>query len=358
MKAITYYIYNGNDKKLLDMNANKTNKRIVLIILGIMVSISTYAQHTTSFKFSETAPEYVLRNMERNANALFSEINKKYDLSGSVLDISKCSTASAQERINGMWKVRHFYCTRTSVVTRVLKMVSSDTYQVRNIPVCYPGGDSQEYQYQFVILEFDKSGMITDFYCSLPEHELVIPDDNPVPDLRHREQINNFISNFFTAYNCKDIDLIEKMYSEDALIITGKVINYKTNRNNELSKTLTNNPKIEYSIQNKKEYITRLKGVFERNDYINIKFDGVEIAKSEANPKVYWVRLNQYWHVSKHAKESGYYDEGKLFLIIDFTNEDRPEIWVRAWQPFQDANGKQIHYTENEYFSIGDFAFE
>lgn len=343
------------------MKAKKSIRRIAVIVLGTLLFVQVHAQHATTFKFSETAPEQVLRVMETNANALFSEINRKYDQDNSQLSLSSSAvTDFARNRIANMWAVSHFYCTRTSMNTRVLKMVSSDTYQVRNIPVCYREAENDEYRYQHIVLEFNRSGKIIDLYCTVSEHEYtnVIANSNEVTDLRHREQINNFVSNFFTAYNCKDLKLIEMMYSEDALIITGKVVNYKTSGNNDFSRTLTNNTRIEYSIQNKKEYLTRLRGIFDRNEYINIKFDGVEIIQSEANPKIYGVRLNQYWHVSKNANVKGYYDEGKLFLIIDFTNEDRPEIWVRTWQPFKDSYGNSINYSEEDFFSIGDFNIE
>ncbi len=343
------------------MKTRKSIRRIALIVMGTLLFCQVHAQHATTFKFSETAPEQVLRVMETNANALFSEINRKYDQDNSQLSLSSSAvTDFARNRIANMWAVSHFYCTRTSMNTRVLKMVSSDTYQVRNIPVCYREAENDEYRYQHIVLEFDRSGKIIDLYCTVSEHEYtnVIANSNEVTVLRHREQINNFVSNFFTAYNCKDLKLIEMMYSEDALIITGKVVNYKTSGNNDFSRTLTNNTRIEYSIQNKKEYLTRLRGIFDRNEYINIKFDGVEIIQSEANPKIYGVRLNQYWHVSKNANVKGYYDEGKLFLIIDFTNEDRPEIWVRTWQPFKDSYGNSINYSEEDFFSIGDFNIE
>lgn len=340
------------------MNTKITIKRVALFVLGTFLFVNGYAQHSTTFKFSETAPDYVLRNMEKNANALFAEINKKYDLDKSQLDItSTCATKDAQERIVNMWAVSHFYCTRTSMNTRVMKMVSSNSYQVRNIPICYKDGEGDD-RYRHIVLEFDLSGKISDLYCVLPDHEITRADGSIVKDFRHKEQINNFINIFFTAYNCKDISLIEKMYSDNALIITGKVVKNSPRTNNDLSKKLSNSTRIYYLVQTKKDYITRLKGVFARNEYINIKFDGVEIIQSEANPKIFGVRLNQYWHVSRNDKVPGYYDEGKLFLIIDFTDEEQPLIWIRAWQPFQDSNGKSIHYSEEDFFSIGDFDFE
>ena len=341
------------------MIIRKSIRRIALIVMGTLLFVQGYAQHTTTFNFTETAPDRVLRVMEKNANALFAEINRKYDQYESQLDLPSSGIGKdARDRITTMWALSHFYCTRTSMNAHVFRMISSDAYQVRNIPIYYKNGESDEYSYQSVVLEFDLTGKIIDLYCSIPEHDIKRADGSVVTDFRHKEQINNFVNNFFTAYNCKDLDLIEKMYSEDALIITGRVVHYKTSKNNDFSKTITNNTRIDYSIQNKQQYMAKLKSVFMRNEYINIKFNGVEIIQSEANPKIFGVRLNQYWHVSKNANVKGYYDEGKLFLIIDFTNEEQPEVWVRTWQPFQDANGNPIYYSEEDYFSIGDFQIE
>ena len=113
------------------MKTRKSIKRIALIVIGTLLFGQVHAQHATTFKFSETAPAQVLRIMEKNANALFSEINRKYDLDNSQLILSSSAvTDFARNRIANMWAVSHFYCTRTSIHSRVLKMVGSDMYQV------------------------------------------------------------------------------------------------------------------------------------------------------------------------------------------------------------------------------------
>lgn len=276
------------------MKTRTSIKKAVLICLGISLCFQVHAQHATTFKFSETAPEQVLRVMENNANALFSEINRKYDQNNSQLDLSSSMiTEFAKKRIANMWAVSHFYCTRTSMNTRVLKMVSSDSYQVRNIPVCYKEGESDEYRYQHIVLEFDRTGKICDLYCTLSEHEYteIITNGNDVTNFRHKEMINSFVNNFFTAYNLgkEGLDLIDKMYSEQALIITGKIVKYNTSKKTDLSRTLTNNQRIEYSIQNKQQYMAKLRRIFNNNSYINIRFDSVEIVQSEENPQIYGV---------------------------------------------------------------------
>ena len=328
-------------------------RRIALIVIGTLLFVQGYAQRTTTFIFKEAAPDRVLRVMEKNANALFAEINRKYDQYESQLDLPSSGIGKdARDRITTMWALSHFYCTRTSMNAHVFRMISSDAYQVRNIPIYYKNGESDEYSYQSVVLEFDLTGKIIDLYCSIPEHDIKRADGSVVTDFRHKEQINRLINRYYTAYYNKDVNVIEKLFSEDAMIVMGKTLKYYKAE----GKTYANHS-IEYSVQNKNQYLAKLRKIFQKNSFINIKFDNVSIVQSKANPKFFGVRLNQYWKVSNNFN-AGYYDEGCLFFIIDFTNEEQPEVWVRTWQPFQDANGNPIYYSEEDYFSIADFQIE
>jgi hypothetical protein len=61
------------------------------------------------------------------------------------------------------------------------------------------------------------------FGLEITQYKNVI-NSNSVIDKTRREIILNFIENFRTAYIRKDIDFIEKVFSEHALIITGRVV--------------------------------------------------------------------------------------------------------------------------------------
>ena len=58
------------------------------------------------------------------------------------------------------------------------------------------------------------------------------------------------------------------------------------------------------------------------------------------------MRLHQSW------KSTNYSDEGYVFLLWNFSNEEKPQIEVRTWQP-EIVNGKKI--DDDEIISIGDF---
>ena len=73
--------------------------------------------------------------------------------------------------------------------------------------------------------------------------------------------------------------------------------------------------------------MVHLKRVFNSNKKILVLFDDIKISISPKNKNVYGVQLLQTWRGDFYA------DKGYLFLVIDFSVEDRPKIFVRTWQP-------------------------
>ena len=56
--------------------------------------------------------------------------------------------------------------------------------------------------------------------------------------------------------------------------------------------------------------------------------------------------MMQSWNTKRYS------DEGYLFLMIDFSNEDNPLIHVRTWQPNK-IGGKSL--GEEEKFKLENF---
>jgi hypothetical protein len=332
-------------------------RRFAAVLLGCVLCVQAYSQHSTEFQFTETAPDYLLKTMQTNAKAVFAEINSAYDQnkSGLALLLSNV-TDDASKRIQTLWATSHFYCTKTYINTRVLK--SSNGYQVRNIPVFFAQGKTDEDKYQHIVVEFTAGGKISDIYIAIAPHQYatIMDNSNEVADLRHRQMILELVENFRTAYNRKDIPFLEEIYSDDALIITGKVLKPQKRMDSPtpIANTAT---QIEYKVQNKKQYLGNLQRVFNANSYINIKFDNIVVTRHEGNQNIYGVTMKQDWN-SKPVENApnGYHDEGWLFLMIDYESEDNPLIWVRTWQPITDPNtGKAISYNTEDIFGLGNF---
>ena len=176
----------------------------------------------------------------------------------------------------------------------------------------------------------------------------IIRENKDVSDLRRRQLILDYVEQFRTAYNQKDINFLEAVYSDDALIITGKVIKRKPIDGIILP------DKIEYSKQDKKTYLSNLSRIFKYNKLIKVQFDEVEVMRHGVYPDIYGVTLHQSWTTD------AYHDDGYLFLLWDFRDETHPQIHVRTWQPdAYNSDGKGVkRIPKDEIFNLADFDIE
>jgi hypothetical protein len=284
--------------------------------------------------------------MQTNVEAVFTEINRACD-QNTAMSLSPANvTDEAGKRIHSLWANSHFYCTKTNIKKKVLK--SSNGYMVRNIPVFIERGNKPEDKYQDMVIEFNESGKISDLYIALPQHQYdkIMNNSNIVGDMRERQSIVNFLENLYTAYISKDLQFLNKVYSEGALIITGRVLTIQKTGN--VSAT-ANSKQMEYSAQNNKAYMKKLEKIFAANFYINIKFDEIAVVQHEGKPGIYGITIKQQWSAGS------YHDAGWLFLMIDYKDKEKPIIWVRTWKPLIDDNGNEIKIEEKDIFGLDDF---
>lgn len=302
-----------------------------LLWAGVQISISDGIDN-----------QQVKTKMETKMSALLTEINAA-QASGRALNFANLNlSSSVQMSLSMLWENSPFMCTDEEVVERCL--TTGTGYQVRNIPLMMkPRADRSfgESEYQEAVISFDRQGNIESFYLSISMNLYmnVIRDNKEVTDLRRRQLILDYVEQFRTSYNTKDIQFLEQVFSDDALIITGKVISQKKD-NMKLP------DKIIYKKQTKQEYLTNLRRVFANNSYIKVTFDDIKVKRHSTNPNFYGVTLHQGY------TSSNYHDDGYLFLLWDFTDEDHPQIHVRTWQPDQ-INGGRI--PDDEIFSLNDF---
>jgi hypothetical protein len=241
-----------------------------------------------------------------------------------------------------LWANTPFICTDEEIVEHCI--TTGNGYQIRNIPLLMkPTGEREfnEDEYQEAVISFDKQGNVVSFYLciSMNLYMNVIKSNIELTDLRRRQMILDYVEQFRTAYNQKDINFLNQVFSEDALIITGNVI---TQKHPEGYMT----QKIRYNKQNKQQYINNLRRVFKITKYIKVAFDDIEVMRHPTNPDFYGVTLHQGWTTNS------YHDEGYLFLLWDFRNEYAPEIHVRTWQPDK-IGGREL--AKDEIFSLSDF---
>ncbi|MBR6853830.1 MAG: hypothetical protein IKN03_00275, partial [Fibrobacter sp.] len=174
------------------------------------------------------------------------------------------------------------------IVERVLTTYSG--FQVRNVPIELKA-DGGKTDYQELVIDMGKDGTITRINLALQSHlyRNVMQDGSEVKDLRCRQMILDYVEQFRTAYNRKDIDFLENVFSDDALIITGKAVRRKAG---DKAAVLKESPDIVYTQQRKHEYIEKLRTrVFPNNKYIHVTFTDIKVSKHPSIEGYYGVLL-------------------------------------------------------------------
>ena len=273
--------------------------------------------------------------MEQNTSRLLTAINRAEQTGGDINYSGIEIDNLASQSIGILWNNVHFRISDDDIVERCLRIKASNgsliAYQVRNIAIeMKPFDDSYEGDtYQEICINYDKSGRITDFNIAmgLQQYANLMREGERLNDMDRRMQILHWVEQFRNAYVQKDLQFMDAIFSEDALIVTGKIM--KRVPTDGMKPT----SKVEYTTMGKQQYLKNLKGVFQRNGYINVKFDDISIVRHRTKPNFYGVTLRQGWFTK------GYSDEGIVFIVWDFTDELHPKILVRTWQPMEVDEG-------------------
>lgn len=331
---------------------------ILALLLGVEYCINySVAQEvsvviTTDEGYSNPT---LIKQMQSNLSAILTEVNAAQKENRLLRTAGLAMNEFAKRSLSMLWANIHFYCDDSEVVERCWVFGDGKEFMVSHIPLIIEVEGSQfgSGTYQEAVVEFDQQGIIKDFRFSL-DAQLSESMENcgEVIEIERRMKILSYCERLRTAYNQKDIDFINQIFSDDALIITGTVITAKP-----VDGLYTDKLKVVYKKQNKEQYIANLKKAFLRNKWIEVKFSDIGenaelkgcagVTRSQVNPNMYGVRLRQEW------RSTNYSDTGYLFLLWDFTEENRPVIHVRTWQP--DMVGGVKQQPDNNISTLGAF---
>jgi len=214
---------------------------------------------------------------------------------------------------------------KTSVVgTPEYKMFRyNDEVICRSIPMRF-SFNSESFTHDVVFRFDEKSKLVTSIAFRLTE---TAENDiwNNKWSVDSRIVLTNFLEDYQTAYALKQLEYLNKIFSDDALIIVGHVVEYKPISQDGV--LYSNNRKVESIKKNKAEYMADLEKQFNNKKYINIHFTNLEVKQASGKDEdVYGVQVRQYYN------SSNYNDDGYLFLMVDL-REELPVIHVRTWQP-------------------------
>ena len=101
--------------------------------------------------------------------------------------------------------------------------------------------------------------------------------------------------------------------------------------------------RLDYIRYDKETYLANLARTFKLNEFINLRFtnNDVQWLEKYEDAEIYGIQIGQEYTSSRYA------DKGYLFLLVDMTDHNAPQIKVRTWQPNEVSMSK--------IFSAGDF---
>lgn len=315
-------------------------KKLLCFLFGLFVMLSGYAQKV-NFEFSDGIEEGTLKTkMEHQMSSLLSAINEanavNADVNFSGIDITDDASAS----LTMTWEQVHFSIEDDDIVDHCISLPGkSGGFRIQNIGVLMNPKEESGYdgeKRREIYIDFDKTGKIVDFNFTLGMNMYteILKKGEELGDLDRRMQIIDWCEHFAKAYCDKNMKFMQTIFSDDAIIITGKMTMQRVRTN----MGMKDQAKVKYVQQTKSQYLSNLSKVFASNSYVNVKFEDYTVIRHGAKPNYYGVTLRQKWHTARYS------DEGTVFLIWDFTNEEAPRILVRTWQP-----------TTEKAFKMGDF---
>lgn len=136
-----------------------------------------------------------------------------------------------------------------------------------------------------------------------------------------RLTLMTFLEDYQTAYALGRIDYLERIFSENALIIVGN----KVERRVENKDRVIIMPSVKYDTLSKAQYMDRLRRHFNTKEYINLNFTETDFERASNGMEFYGIRVRQEYFSNTYG------DVGYLFLLVDL-RYDEPVIHVRAWQ--------------------------
>lgn len=146
---------------------------------------------------------------------------------------------------------------------------------------------------------------------------------------KSRTRIVGFLEDYRTAYATKNLEYLDKVFDDNAVVVLGKRLQVAPQLNKE---GYMNNHRVQFTQLTKREFLRNLRRQFQSKDYINLHFSQNRIYQLQKGVERYGIEIKQDYY------SSNYGDTGYLTLIFDLTNPDQPVIHVRTWQEQPDPN--------------------
>ena len=216
-----------------------------------------------------------------------------------------------------------------------------DNYYLRGVPAKFKFQNNTVEFTEKLCFQFDSQKRIDNITFSISDKAAKdILSMNQWPE-DSKLQIINFLENYKTAYALKRYDYINQIFSDNALIIVGQKLEKSPDLEDNKYVLMGDNYKL--TRLTKEQYMYRLRNVFKRNEFVNIQFEENVVKKRDRTSDVYGINIKQNYYSSTYA------DQGYLFLMVDLQDNEKPKIYVRAWQPEKFDDGHIINLSDFTY---------
>lgn len=270
-------------------------KKLLCFLFGLFVMLSGYAQKV-NFEFSDGIEEGILKTkMEQQMSSLLSAINEanaaNADVNFSSIDITDDASAS----LTMTWEQVHFSIEDDDIVDHCISLPGkSGGFRIQNIGVLMNPKEESGYdgeKRREIYIDFDKTGKIVDFNFTIGMNMYteILKKGEELGDLDRRMQIIDWCEHFAKAYCDKNMKFMQTIFSDDAIIITGKMTMQRVHTD----MGMKDQAKVKYVQQTKSQYLSNLSRVFASNSYVNVKFEDYTVIRHGAKPNYYGVTLRQ-----------------------------------------------------------------
>lgn len=322
-------------------------KFLFTLSIFLMSNVIAIASSAVTFVVRNGIDNPTLKaNIESQATKLLEMLNEAQEAGKNTLNFNGLRiNDEARQTILLIWKYQHMHVwldegEEEAYIEETVLTMRGNQYQVRNIPMRMQTvkGEAKK-EYNEVSINFDRNGYIVDFNITMSKQQYgeILKNAIDVEDEYNRKMLAHWMDQLQTAYNMRDMSFFEAVFSEDALIITGKrkMVRQQTDAR------LKDQAAFEYNVSTKREYLTKLSKIFDPkvNPQINILFTDKKYRRHGGNPRYYMVDCTQHWNTTRYS------DVGHLFVIWDFKDPENPQILVRVWQHPDDTK----KYTAKDF---------
>ena len=314
-----------------------------VLVVALFVQARAQVKPQVTLVGGDDVPQ-LKKQIETTLETVLLEMNRLSKQTGDVEVLKRYFSQDAFRIFEQFVLQNRAYTVRKSYSPQMIQREKGQFYDIRSITVKVNLGQTEASENQNLVLTVSKDGIITSVRAVLPNYDYhsVVSAGKTAEDSLTRGRILDFLERFRMAYNTKDGGFLEKVYSDEALIIVGSVLQEKKNSDDMLRGSRLTESKVKLVQYTKREYLNALKNrAFKSSSFINVRFEEVEIQQHEKIPQIYGVACWQQWN------SSGYSDKGFLFLMLDFRNPEEPVIHVRTWQPKS--------FEDGTYVSLYDF---